>query len=86
MCIRLAMTAVTLRDSMERPEALDAGSVIMTGLDPANVVEAVSAVARDETEERLMPQEYAIDNCSERVVRFIISTHRRYAQWTGLRS
>ena len=30
----LGFPAVTLRDSIERPEALDAGSIIMTGLDP----------------------------------------------------
>ncbi|MEK8106809.1 UDP-N-acetylglucosamine 2-epimerase [Micromonospora sp. M12] len=37
----LGFPAVTLRDSMERPEALDAGGIIMTGLDPEGVVEAV---------------------------------------------
>ena len=31
----LGFPAVTLRDSIERPEALDAGSIMMTGLDPA---------------------------------------------------
>jgi len=30
----LGFPAVTLRDSIERPEALDTGSVMMTGLDP----------------------------------------------------
>ena len=30
----LGFPAVTLRDSIERPEALDAGAIIMTGLDP----------------------------------------------------
>lgn len=43
----LGFPAVTLRDSIERPEALDAGSIIMTGLDPANVVEGVRAVVNE---------------------------------------
>ena len=30
----LGFPAVTLRDSIERPEALDTGGIIMTGLDP----------------------------------------------------
>ncbi len=29
----LGFPAITLRDSIERPEALDSGSIIMTGLD-----------------------------------------------------
>ena len=34
----LGFPAITLRDSIERPEALDAGSIIMTGLDADDVV------------------------------------------------
>ncbi len=37
----LGFPAVTLRDSIERPEALDTGGIIMTGLDRDDVVEAV---------------------------------------------
>jgi UDP-N-acetyl-L-fucosamine synthase len=81
----LGFPAVTLRDSIERPEALDTGSIIMTGLDAENVVEAVEVVVREHTAGHVIPQEYAIDNCSERAVRFILSTYRRHSQWTGLR-
>jgi UDP-N-acetylglucosamine 2-epimerase (non-hydrolysing) len=81
----LGFPAVTLRDSIERPEALDTGSIIMAGLDAANVVEAVEVVVRDQTCGNHVPQDYAIENCSERATRFILSTHRRHAQWAGLR-
>jgi len=81
----LGFPAVTVRDSIERPEALDSGSIIMTGLDADNVVEAVQIVVRDHTAGDVVPQDYAIDNCSERAVRFILSTHRRHAQWAGIR-
>ncbi len=38
----LGFPAVTLRDSIERPEALDSGSIMMTGLDPDDVERAVA--------------------------------------------
>ncbi len=101
----LGFPAVTLRDSIERPEALDTGAIIMTGLDPANVVEAIRVVLADHDAARpasgesgsgdssdgsrsvhLFPADYQIDNCSQRAVRFILSTYRRHRQWSGLRS
>ena len=82
----LGFPAVTLRDSIERPEALDTGSIIMTGLDPENVVEAVGVVVNEQTAGQHVPADYAIDNCSERAVRFILSTYRRHEQWHGLRT
>lgn len=81
----LGFPAVTLRDSIERPEALDTGSIIMTGLDPANVLEAVGVVVRDQSAGQHVPTDYAIANCSERAVSFVISTHRRHAGWAGTR-
>src|SRR5665648_607579 len=38
----LGFPAITLRDSIERPEALDTGGIMMTGLDAHDVVEAVT--------------------------------------------
>ena len=85
----LGFPAVTLRDSIERPEALDTGGIVMTGLDPANVVEAVTvAVAAGRTRSgvsHVTPEDYLIDNTSERVVSFIVSTARRHHQWAGIR-
>lgn len=43
----LGFPAVTLRQSMERPEAIDAGSIILTGLNPDIVLDSVK-VALDE--------------------------------------
>lgn len=80
----LGFPAVTLRDSIERPEALDAGSIIMTGLSPDNLVEGINlAVAEGPT---LAPEEYEISNCAGRTVRFLLSTWRRHKHWTGLRN
>ncbi len=79
----LGFPAVTLRDAIERPEALDTGSIMMTGLDPANVVEAVALAIATPTRE--VPDDYRIPNTSERVVNFIVSTVKRHQQWSGLR-
>ncbi len=79
----LGFPAVTLRNAIERPEALDTGAIVMTGLDPANVVDAVSLALRREP--KVIPDDYLIANCSERVVNFIISTVRRHKEWSGLR-
>lgn len=84
----LGFPAVTLRDSIERPEALDTGSIIMTGLDRANVIEAVDAVtaSRDLRSRPVMPLDYGIPNASERAVSFILSTCRRHRTWAGIRT
>lgn len=79
----LGFPAVTLRDSIERPEALDTGSIIMTGLDSENVIEAINVAV--DGDRPPIPDQYDIDNCSSRTVRFILSTRRRHRQWAGLR-
>jgi UDP-N-acetylglucosamine 2-epimerase len=82
----LGFPAVTLRDSIERPEALDSGSILMTGLDPAGVVEAIGvAVSQARAEGVPCPADYRIADTSRRVVDFIISTVRRHHDWAGVR-
>lgn len=80
----LGFPAVTLRDSIERPEALDTGSITMTGLDPVDVVAAVDERVTN-GRSASVPDEYAITDTSQRVVRFILSTAGRHADWAGLR-
>jgi UDP-N-acetylglucosamine 2-epimerase (non-hydrolysing) len=82
----LGFAAVTLRDSMERPEALDTGGIIMTGLDPAGVVEAVR-VAVDQVAAQGVPcpVDYQVPDTSRRVLDFILSTVRRHHDWAGIR-
>ena len=82
----LGFPAVTLRDSIERPEALDTGAIVMTGLDADNVEEAVTLVTSRTGSGVSVPEDYQIINCSERVVSFIMSTHRRHHQWAGIRA
>ncbi|MBA4790513.1 MAG: UDP-N-acetylglucosamine 2-epimerase (non-hydrolyzing) [Rhizobiales bacterium] len=87
----LGFAAITPRDAIERPEALDAGSVIMTGLSKDTMLDAVAAVTRMRDErERLgqsmpVPEDYCITNTSERVVNLILGTARLSNAWDGIR-
>lgn len=81
----LGFPAVTLRDSIERPEALDQGTIIMTGLDDGDVVTGVSAALRHPNDGHNVPAGYEVENTSVRTVNFILSTAHRHAQWSGLR-
>lgn len=81
----LGFPAVTLRESIERPEALDSGSIIMTGLDPGNVLDAVAIVMADDAEPTSTPVGYEVSDTSNRVVRFLTSTASRHYSWAGIR-
>lgn len=81
----LGFPAITLRDSIERPEALDAGSIMMTGLDPDDVERAARIAMADGPVRSSVPAGYEIEDTSNRVVRFIASTAGRHHDWAGLR-
>ena len=62
---------------------------MMTGLHAADVVAAVglamqSGYQRDGVS-HLTPDDYLIDNTSERTVKFILSTTHRHPYWAGIR-
>ncbi|MEO3744536.1 UDP-N-acetylglucosamine 2-epimerase (non-hydrolyzing) [Plantactinospora sp. B5E13] len=82
----LGFPAVTLRESIERPEALDAGGILMTGLEPDGVREAVAvAVEQVAVAGVPCPVDYQVPDTSRRVVDFILSTVRRHHDWAGIR-
>jgi UDP-N-acetylglucosamine 2-epimerase len=85
----LGFAAITLRDSIERPEALDTSGIIMTDLDAHDVAEAVVVAMANKTAEHdvsaITPNDYLIDNASSRAVNFILSTARRHKSWAGVR-
>lgn len=81
----LGFPAVTIRDSIERPEALETSGILMTGLNPTDLVNAVHFTATRTTSGRLLPEDYSVENTSERVVSFIMSTVNRHHEWAGIR-
>jgi UDP-N-acetyl-L-fucosamine synthase len=83
-CSLLGFKAITLRDSMERPEALETGSILMSGLRPEKLISSIDYVA-SRTSSISLPMDYAIENTSDRVINFILSTHHARNFWTGKR-
>jgi UDP-N-acetylglucosamine 2-epimerase (non-hydrolysing) len=82
----LGIPAITIRDSMERPEALEIAGVVMTGLKSDNVIAGLKEViANPPKDERTLPEGYEVQNFAERVVRFILSTVSRHHEWAGIR-
>jgi UDP-N-acetylglucosamine 2-epimerase (non-hydrolysing) len=82
----LGFPAVTIRTAMERPEALDTGSIVITGLDETVIINAVTMVA-DEHRDGLLapvPADYEIGNVSQRVVRLILGTAKLSNRWHGI--
>lgn len=82
----MGFPAVTIRESMERPEALDTGTVVMTGLDPDTLLPAVELqVARHRDGTLSVPEEYTITDTADRVVALILGTARLSNTWAGIR-
>jgi len=80
----LGFKAITIRDSIERPEALEAGSIILAGIESAGVFRALE-ISESESKNPSSPSEYLIENTTERVVKFIASTLPQHGFWSGLR-
>jgi UDP-N-acetylglucosamine 2-epimerase (non-hydrolysing) len=72
----LDFPAVTLRETHERPEGMDEGTLIMCGLAPARVVEAVRIVTSQHDRTRRafrLPPDYEPANVSGQIVRLLTS-------------
>jgi UDP-N-acetylglucosamine 2-epimerase (non-hydrolysing) len=82
--IMLNFPAITIRDSMERPEALEAGSLVMCGLEADRVLEAIDLV-ENSAKPQPTPHEYAFPDVSMRIVNFLISTAHKNEFWNGIR-
>lgn len=72
----LDFPAITIRNAIERPEAMDAGTIIVTGLEPDVIVSAVRVQISEDNKKmpRHIPADYEIDNTSYRVLKLIIGT------------
>ena len=83
----LNFPAISLRQSMERPEAQDAGTIILTGFDPDVVLNSIKAVV---TEFEMtggytrIADDYTIDNTSWRVLKLIMGNTGLSNKWWGV--
>ncbi|MBB6192834.1 UDP-N-acetylglucosamine 2-epimerase (non-hydrolyzing) [Sphingobium wenxiniae] len=88
----LGFPAITPRDAIERPEGLDVGCIIMTGLHRDTMLDGIEAVTRMFAErttagvDHPVPVDYQITNTSERVVSLILGTARLSNSWDGIRT
>lgn len=81
----MGFPAVTIRDSMERPEAMETGHIEMCGISANGALAAVQRAVETPFSISVLPDGYEVDNFSERVLRFVMSTVERHEEWMGLR-
>ena len=79
----MGFPAVTLRTSMERPEALESGSISMTGLDSDNLLRAIGLETSGNIESSL-PEGYDSFDFSDKVLKYLFSTCALSREWKGL--
>ncbi len=79
--------AVTIRNALERPEALDAGSIVLSGVDAGSIRRCVELATSqwDEGWRPSVPRDYLVPDCSVRVSRLICGLGAVHANWLGLR-
>jgi UDP-N-acetylglucosamine 2-epimerase len=82
----LNFPAISLRQSMERPEAQDAGTIILTGFDPDIVLNSIQLVI-DEFEftkgYKRIAEDYTIENTSWRVLKLISGNTKLNSIWNN---
>jgi UDP-N-acetylglucosamine 2-epimerase (non-hydrolysing) len=84
----LNFPAISLRQSMERPEAQDTGTIILTGFDPDVVINCIKIVIKEfENASRSIriPDDYTIDNTSWRVLKLISGLAKLSNIWYGVK-
>ncbi|MBE0674029.1 MAG: UDP-N-acetylglucosamine 2-epimerase (non-hydrolyzing) [Bacteroidales bacterium] len=82
----LNFPAISLRNSMERPEAQDAGTIILTGFDPAVILNSI-IVTRNEHESgvnKTIPADYQVYDSSWRVLKLILGLSTISNAWHGV--
>ena len=71
----LGFPSITLRQAHERPEGMDEGTLIMSGLDKVNVIDSIKIVTNQFERgmvSRIIP-DYNVDNVSNKIVKIIQS-------------
>ena len=69
----MGFPAVSIRTSTERPEAIDAGTIVLGGITTDQVVNAIE-IARGLFDVNIeLPKEYLVTNTSARVIKAIQS-------------
>ncbi len=83
----LNFSAISLRQSMERPEAQDAGSIILTGFDPQVVLDSIRIAVQEQTlrKNKSIVEDYMITDTSWRVLKLILGNSSLSNHWHGIK-
>ena len=79
---------MTIRNSMERPEAMDSGSIILTGMNKDIIIGSIMHVIEEHKDKinQTIPIEYQVSNTSQRVLKLILGTSLLSNKWWGIES
>lgn len=83
----LGFPAISVRQSMERPEAQDVGSIILTGFDPDVVISSIEYVVDEFSRYKNnnpIPEDYQITDTSNRVAKLILGNTKLSNKWWGI--
>jgi UDP-N-acetylglucosamine 2-epimerase (non-hydrolysing) len=82
----LKFPAISIRNSMERPEAQDAGTIILSGFDYDVVMDSIHLVINENIIKNYAdkPFEYGISNTSWRVLKLIMGNAKLSNRWWGI--
>ncbi len=82
----LSFPAISIRQSMERPEAQDAGTIILTGFEADTVLDSVRLTVHEHANGKytMIPADYQITNTSWRVLKLIMGNAGLSNRWHGI--
>ena len=80
----LSFPAITIRNAMERPEAIDSGTIILTGMDSQTILDSVAIAVRTHKNNQRIPADYLVTDTSLRVLKLIIGTAKLSNLWHGV--
>ena len=71
----LNLPAITIRQAHERPEGMDEGTLVMTGLNKDSIIESIKVVTSQHKDKRVtkIVRDYDVDNVSQKILRIILS-------------
>jgi UDP-N-acetylglucosamine 2-epimerase (non-hydrolysing) len=84
----LSFPAISLRNSMERPEAQDAGTITLTGFDKDRVLDCIEAVMLEHKQRKYNNNvaDYSINDTSWRVLKLIQGLAGLSNRWSGIQT